>query len=162
MRTPIGDLEVLDHVRQATEGKDLVLLGVRPEHFEDAKLVDDAVRPHGTTFTAEVSQTEWLGNEQYGYIRYESDDRVQKLLDDLAKDLDGDEMEPVVVTSFDTSSRIRGGEEAEIWVDGRKMHIFDMETGENLTRDEEAGAELTRQANEERAREIERARAKGA
>lgn len=71
-------------------------------------------------------------------------------------------MEPVVVTSFDTSSRIRGGEEAEIWVDGRKMHIFDMETGENLTRDEEAGTELTRQANEERAREIERARAKGA
>ena len=40
------------------------------------------------------------------------------------------------------------------------MHVFDPETGENLTRDEEAGAELTREATEEREAEIERARQK--
>jgi multiple sugar transport system ATP-binding protein len=36
------------------------------------------------------------------------------------------------------------------------MHVFDPQTGENLTRDEEAGAELTREANEERKADIER------
>ncbi|WP_296136871.1 ABC transporter ATP-binding protein [uncultured Tessaracoccus sp.] len=158
MHTPIGDLDVPETVRAAAEGRDLVLLGVRPEHFEDASLVDEALRDKGTVFSADVSHTEWLGNEQYGYIHYESEDKVKTLLDELAKDLDGDEMEPVVVASFDTASRIRGGDRADIWVDGRKMHVFDLETGENLTRDEEAGAELTRQAREERDREMRRAR----
>ena len=157
MRTPIGELEVPERLVKAAEGKDIVLLGVRPEHFEDAKLVDSALRGHGTTFTAKVSHTEWLGNEQYGYIRYEPDTKTQRRLNELAKDLDGEEMEPQVVASFDAASRIRGGDEAELWVDGRKMHVFDVETGENLTRDEEAGAQLTKEANEERAREIERA-----
>ncbi|GAA1706627.1 ABC transporter ATP-binding protein [Propioniferax innocua] len=160
MQTPLGALEVPQRLLDAAEGKDVVLLGMRPEHFEDAKLVDEAIKPHGTTFSARVSHSEWLGNEQYGYIEYESDAKVKDLLDELARDLDGDEMEPQIVASFDAASRIRGGDDAELWVDGRRMHVFDVETGENLTRDAEAGARLTEEANEERAREIQRAREK--
>lgn len=158
MQTPLGELQMPERLLNAAEGRDVVLLGVRPEHFEDAKLVDSALREHGTTFTAQVNHTEWLGNEQYGYIRYEPNTKIQQRLDELAQDLDGEEMQPQVVAAFDASSRIRGGEEAELWVDGRKLHVFDVESGENLTRDEEAGAQLTSEANEERAREIERAK----
>ncbi|WP_297742440.1 ABC transporter ATP-binding protein [uncultured Tessaracoccus sp.] len=158
MQTPLGELQMPERLLRAAEGRDVVLLGVRPEHFEDAKLVDSALREHGTTFTAQVNHTEWLGNEQYGYIRYEPNAKIQQRLDELAQDLDGEEMQPQVVAAFDASSRIRGGEEAELWVDGRKLHVFDVESGENLTRDEEAGAQLTSEANEERAREIERAK----
>jgi multiple sugar transport system ATP-binding protein len=39
------------------------------------------------------------------------------------------------VVSLDGASRIKHGEEAEIWVDGSKMHLFDAATGENLTVD---------------------------
>ena len=161
MDTPLGQLEVPQRLIDAASGRDVVLLGVRPEHFEDAKLVDAAIREHGTTFSAELTHTEWLGNEQYGYIQYDPDAEVQGLLNELAQDLDADEMEPQVVVSFAAASRLRGGDDAELWVDGRGMHVFDVETGENLTRDAEAGARLTAEANEERAREIERARNKG-
>ena len=51
-----------------------------------------------------------------------------------------------------------GGSQAKLWLNTAKMHVFDPQTGENLTRDEEAGAELTREANEERKADIERMR----
>ncbi|MCM3662752.1 hypothetical protein M3148_17470, partial [Georgenia satyanarayanai] len=56
---------------------ELVLLGLRPEHFEDAKFVDEAKVGHGTMFDAEFTHTEWLGNQQYGYIHSQQDDTDQ-------------------------------------------------------------------------------------
>ena len=150
-RTPIGDIEVPERVQARLSGApELVLLGLRPEHFEDAKFVDEAKVGHGTMFDAEFTHTEWLGNQQYGYIHYQQDDTVQHKLNELAQELDADEMPAQVVVSLDASSRIRGGSTSKIWLDSRRMHVFNPETGENLTRDAEAGAELTREANEER------------
>ena len=157
LETPIGTLEVPEGVLAAARGKDLVLLGVRPEYFEDMEFVDEALVPHGSRLTATPSHTEWLGNEQYGYIGYEKDPQVAQVLDELAKDLDQDELPPQVVVTLNSASRIRGGTEAQLWVDTRKIHVFDVGTGENLTRDAEKGAELTRQAGEDRARELENA-----
>ena len=154
LETPIGTLEVPEGVLAAARGKDLVLLGVRPEYFEDMEFVDEALVPHGSRLTATPSHTEWLGNEQYGYIGYEKDPQVAQVLDELAKDLDQDELPPQVVVTLNSASRIRGGTEAQLWVDTRKIHVFDVGTGENLTRDAEKGAELTRQAGEDRAREL--------
>ena len=136
----------------------MVLVGVRPEFFEDAKLVDEAKKPHGSTFTATLTHTEWLGNEQYGYINFDPAPEVRELLNNLAREMDADELRPQVVVTLDAASRIRGGRESEIWLDTRKLHLFDAETGENLTRDAEAGAALTAEASEERAEEIENAR----
>jgi len=157
LETPIGTLEAPEAVLEAARGKDLVLLGVRPEYFEDMEYVDEVLVPHGSRLTATPSHTEWLGNEQYGYIDYEKDPQVAEVLDELAKDLDQDELPPQVVVTLNSGSRIRGGTEAQLWVDTRKIHVFDVGTGENLTRDAEKGAELTRQAGEDRARELENA-----
>jgi multiple sugar transport system ATP-binding protein len=157
--TPLGDIPVPDKAagKLPADGS-IVLLGLRPEHFEDAKFVEDSKAARGTTFDARFTHTEWMGNEQYGYINYQQDEAVRSKLNELARDLDGDEMHPNLVVSLDSTSRIRGGSEGRIWVDTARMHVFDPETGENLTRDEEAGAELTREAVEERKAEIERAR----
>ncbi|NHU85051.1 sn-glycerol-3-phosphate ABC transporter ATP-binding protein UgpC [Kocuria sp. JC486] len=156
--TPIGDIPVPEHAQgKLDKSGDLLILGVRPEHFADAKDVQDSPwASRGATFDAELTHTEWLGNQQYGYVRYEQDQDVKAKLDELAKDLDADEMPAQVVVELDASSRIRGGSQATLWVNTRKMHVFDPESGINLTRDEEAGAELTREANEERKAEIER------
>ncbi|MEX5301749.1 ABC transporter ATP-binding protein [Kocuria sabuli] len=157
--TPLGDFPVPQQAAGKLPGDDrIVLLGLRPEHFEDAKFVDEAKVSRGTTFDAEFTHTEWMGNEQYGYINYQQDETVKAKLDELAQDLDGDEMHPQIVVSLDATSRIRGGTQGRIWIDTRRMHVFDPETGENLTRDAEAGAELTREATEERKAEIDRAR----
>ena len=63
--------------------------------------------------------------------------------------------------SIDAASRIREGREAEFWLDSRKIHVFDPESGENLTRDAEAGAELTRQATEDRIEAVQQGSAEG-
>ncbi|MUK00568.1 sn-glycerol-3-phosphate ABC transporter ATP-binding protein UgpC [Vibrio cholerae] len=154
LKTALGNLEIPAEKAQKAAGKSVVLVGVRPEFFEDAKLVEDHKRPNGSTFTATLTHTEWLGNEQYGYINFDPVPEMRELLDNLARDMDADELRPQVVVTLDAASRIRGGREAEIWLDTRKLHLFDAETGENLTRDAEAGAELTREASEERAEEI--------
>ncbi|WP_026532180.1 ABC transporter ATP-binding protein [Arthrobacter sp. H41] len=154
LKTVLGDLAITPEKAAKAAGKRVVLVGVRPEFFEDAKLVEDSKRGHGSTFTASLTHTEWLGNEQYGYITFDPAPEVRELLNNLARDMDADELRPQIVVTLDAASRIRGGREAEIWLDTRKLHLFDPETGENLTRDAAAGAALTEEANEERAEEI--------
>ena len=39
------------------------------------------------------------------------------------------------MVSLDGASRIKEGDDATIWVDARKIHLFDPSTGENLTMD---------------------------
>ncbi|MCY1158890.1 MAG: ugpC [Citricoccus sp.] len=158
LSTPIGDIPIPADRAAVAQGKDLVLVGVRPEFFEDAALVDDAKMSKGSVFTAELSHLEWLGHEQYGYIEFEPDEKVRRLLSELAADMDADELRPQVVTTLSAESRVRPGRPVDLWVDTSRIHIFDPESGENLTRDAEAGAELTRMAAEERERELAAAR----
>ena len=158
LRTAVGDITIPEEKAGKAAGKKIVLVGLRPEFFEDAKFVDEAKLSHGSTFTAPISHTEWLGNEQYGYIPFHPDPEVKELLDNLARDMDADELRPQIVVTIDAASRIRGGRDAELWLDTRKVHLFDPETGENLTRDAQAGAELTEEANAARAEEIAMAR----
>src|SRR3954452_7704650 len=159
LSTPFGPIEVDERRAKAVSGRDLLLVGIRPEYFEDASLVDEAKRPLGSVFRARVDVTEWLGDAQYAYIPYEAPESVEKQLRELSRELDSEELRTQAVVSIDSTSRIREGREAEFWLDARKIHIFDPSTGENLTRDAEAGAALTRMATEDREEQVEDAKA---
>jgi multiple sugar transport system ATP-binding protein len=39
-----------------------------------------------------------------------------------------------VVARLDAASQVKRGEEAELWVDSTKLHLFDPETGQSLKR----------------------------
>lgn len=138
-----------------------MLVGIRPEYFEDASLVDEAKKHVGSAFTAKVDVTEWLGDSQYAYIPYEAPAEVETKLKELSRELDADQLRTQAIVSIDSTSRIREGRDAEFWLDARKIHVFDPESGENLTRDPEAGAELTRLAAEDRAEQVAQARGQG-
>ena len=73
LETPFGTHAVeSDRMRRAGE-HDLVILGIRPQDFEDASLLSDEKRPAGPDGTkATVDVTEWLGNELYAYVPYEA------------------------------------------------------------------------------------------
>jgi len=150
LETPFGQVRLDERKARAVAGRDLVLMGVRPEHFEDASLVDPAKRDTGTVFTARVDITEWLGDSQYAYIPFEAPEAVTAQLRDLSRELDSDQLRTQAIVSIDATSRIREGREAEFWLDTRKVHLFDPASTDNLTRDAEAGAELTRQVAEDR------------
>ena len=159
LSTPLGDIELPEHIASAGKDREVVLAGARPEFFEDASQVGEGRRERGSVFSAELNHVEWLGNEQYGYISYQNDPRVAEVLQNLAQDMDTDELRTQLVVAVDAMSRLRGGDTTELWVDAGRIHLFDPATGENLTRDAEAGAELTRQAADDRRRDRERAAA---
>jgi len=152
---PFGTIEIprdkADRVAHAAS-KGLLMAGIRPEHFEDAAVVEDP-KP-GSTFRAPVEVVEWLGNEAYAYIPFEAPEAVRGQLEQLERDLDGESLRTQLVVSLDGSSRIAEGDEAEIWVDGSKMHLFDPATGENLTMDKDRAGMVAPHAMEDAAEPV--------
>jgi multiple sugar transport system ATP-binding protein len=130
---PFGTVTLSHQKAQQVQGKDLLIAGIRPEHFNDAAVVDSSIRGHGSTFRATVDVVEWLGHEAYAYIPFEAPPEVSEQLAQLERDLDGETLRTQLVVSLDANSRIVKGEEAEIWVDPEQMHLFDPATGDNLT-----------------------------
>ncbi|RFS82120.1 sn-glycerol-3-phosphate ABC transporter ATP-binding protein UgpC [Actinomadura spongiicola] len=164
LETPLGRFEVQDERKLAAVGdRDVVLVGIRPEHFEDASLVGDEKKSQGSIIRARVDVTEWLGNEQYAYVPYEAPADLAAQLRDLSRELDSDQLRTQAVVSLDAASTITPGREAELWIDTKRLHLFDPATSDNLTRDEEHVAELDRVAEESRAaqREAQREPAEG-
>lgn len=76
---------------------------------------------------------EWLGNEAFGYIPYEAPPEVASQLEELARELDSEALRTQIIVALDSASRIRDGEEAELHVDSRRMHLFEPGSGDNLT-----------------------------
>jgi multiple sugar transport system ATP-binding protein len=130
---PFGTVRIPPEKAQRAQGKGLLIAGIRPEHFDDASVVEPPRLEHGSTFRAKVDVTEWLGNEAYAYIPIDLPPEIQTQLTELERELDMEALRPQLVVSLDAASRIGEGEEAEIFVDARKMHLFDPQTQENLT-----------------------------
>ncbi|WEV78013.1 ATP-binding cassette domain-containing protein [Janibacter cremeus] len=143
-------------VKERLTGQKLLLVGIRPEHIKDADLGDTVAG--GVRFDAVVDQTEWLGNEQYAYVPFDVDGDVKEKLDELDQELDGEGMRTQMVVNLDPRSRVREGDVAHFVFDPALMHVFDPESEDCLTRDDEAAAELARQSEEDRQRALERAR----
>jgi len=127
-------------VAEEARGHGVLIAGIRPEHFETASTVDDAKRTQGLSFTAHVDVIEWLGSEQYAYVPFDAPEEVRRPLAELATELDSEQLRTQLVVKLDAESRITEGADAELWLNPRRMHLFDPESGRNLTagRDETA------------------------
>ncbi|HET8599221.1 MAG TPA: sn-glycerol-3-phosphate ABC transporter ATP-binding protein UgpC [Segeticoccus sp.] len=157
LRLPLVDVPVPSSLAEKIAGKELVIVGVRPEHFKDASLHDSAPQD-AVRFHAPVDVTEWLGNEQYAYIPFEAEPAVQAKLEELDRDLDGEGMRTQLVVNLDARSRIREGDEAELLFDPSTMHVFDPETGVCLTRDEQEAGRIAAESEADRKRALERSK----
>jgi multiple sugar transport system ATP-binding protein len=134
IETPFGDLAAEGERFERIGDRDLVIIGIRPEHITEALLVPIERRGHGLTFNAEVDVTEWLGHELFAYIPYEAPHEVANRLKELQRELDSEQMRTQLVVSLDPSSPVESGRKAELWFDIERVHVFDPQTEENLTR----------------------------
>jgi multiple sugar transport system ATP-binding protein len=132
---PFGTVQIPESRSKAAQNKGLLIAGVRPEHFEDASVMEPGKADAASTFKATVDVVEWLGNEAYAYIPFEAPPEVVKQLEDLEHEMDGETLRTQLVISLDGASHIEAGQEADIWINAAKMHLFDPATGENLTVD---------------------------
>jgi len=158
LKLPFCDVPVSGELAQKVQGKDIVIVGVRPEYFKDASL--DGSK--GVDFTATVDVTEWLGNEQYAYIPFEADPAVKAKLDELDRELDGEGMRTQMVVNLDARSRIKEGQEARLTFDPAFMHVFDPNSGDCLTRDEEKAKLIAEESEADRRGALERVRVREA
>jgi multiple sugar transport system ATP-binding protein len=139
VKTPLGDLRLPDSVRGAVGGADggrHVIVGIRPESFEDAELVGGDTRDRGMTFRAKIDLVEQLGAEQYAYFQLEHEGVQSDELRELAEDAGSDEVpssgEGQIVARLESASGISRGADAELWLDLSKLHFFDPSGGRNL------------------------------
>jgi multiple sugar transport system ATP-binding protein len=110
----------------------LLIAGIRPEDFEVAERVDPDLG--GCRFSAVVDVVEWLGREQYAYVPFEAPPEIAEKLKALAGELDSDSIRTQLVVEVAADSKIRRGEEANLWFEPEKLMFFDPATGENLSR----------------------------
>jgi multiple sugar transport system ATP-binding protein len=138
VRLPMGNVRLGDEARQRAGGVQSgqsVVAGIRPESFEDASLVSDDVRDIGMTFKTQIDLVESLGAEKYAYFRVEESKVESEELRELAEDAGSAELgatEGQVVARLESATRIERGAEAELWLDSRTLHFFDLETGRTL------------------------------
>jgi multiple sugar transport system ATP-binding protein len=138
LRSPLGDITLpAEHrgkVERAGAGRD-VIMGIRPEHFQDAALVDGK-RDHGVVFAAAIDVLEWLGADQYAYFHLPGARASARELEELAADAgaaDAPGAGDQIVARLDTTSRAREGQPLQLWLDPRKVQLFDPDTGAHLT-----------------------------
>jgi multiple sugar transport system ATP-binding protein len=132
--TALGEAQLPDRCRQAVErskSSGNVILGIRPEHFEDAALVGD--KP-GATFDAPVDIVEAMGSDVYAYFIMKGEEARSAELDELAADAGNDlHADGVPITArLDAASHVQRGKTARLWYDTSKVAVFDADTGENL------------------------------
>ncbi|WP_283632918.1 ABC transporter ATP-binding protein [Mycolicibacterium poriferae] len=134
---PFATVPLRDEWRERVEEGKVYIAGIRPGAFEDAEFVDDDKRSRGVTFDVTIDVTEWLGNEQYAFVPFDADTEISGQLAELASELDSEQLRSQICVELDPMSRVSSGDKATLWLDASRLHLFDPQSGDNLTRSTE-------------------------
>jgi multiple sugar transport system ATP-binding protein len=145
LKLPLGEVPLSDRQRAALgQGGRSLIVGLRPEHFEDAALMGDQ-RERGVTFQTKIDVLESMGSEYYAYFRMEGPSTGSAELQELAADLGSGDMAEEdttqAVARLDIESRVQEGETIELWFDPDHMHLFDADGGDRLDADGRPGVQ---------------------
>ena len=138
LRTPFGELAAPEGLKGTGGGEREVIVGIRPEHLEDARVVEGEAKSQGATFKAKLDLVEALGAEYYAYFHLEGTKVESEHLSEVAADAGLGEVpsakagETSLVARLNEMSEIREGDEIELWLDTRRLQFFDPDNGENL------------------------------
>jgi multiple sugar transport system ATP-binding protein len=139
LHTPLGDFPLPGRMRTALESAPgslrEIILGIRPEHFEDLDLVDPVERGHGVTFTGTVEVVESTGSDKYAYFAAPGARASSAELQELAVDSGAAEVADAgqLVTRVAAASKATKGATLTVWFDLAHAHVFDPTSGRNLT-----------------------------
>jgi multiple sugar transport system ATP-binding protein len=114
-----------------------LVVGIRPEHMEDAALVSADDRARGATFRTTIDVLESVGSDLFAHFTIQTEGVESEELQELAEDAGTADVPHTAegeqaVARFSSESRVRRGQEAEIWLDTSKLHFFDGHTGRSL------------------------------
>ena len=116
-----------------------MIVGLRPENFEDVEVIGDLKEERGVTFEAEIDLVESLGSDLFAYFHIESEgvqsDQLADLVEESLEETGAGEIREgheQIVARLDPTSKVKRRETAQLWADTAKLHLFDPESGESL------------------------------
>jgi multiple sugar transport system ATP-binding protein len=121
---------VLDLLATNSAPKD-VIVGVRPEHLQDAALIDAYQRISSLSFEVNVDLVESLGADKYVYFTAEGPVVHSDQLSELDDETGGPEHE--FVARVPAASKAVKGKKFELAFDTSQLAVFDPDSGANLT-----------------------------
>jgi multiple sugar transport system ATP-binding protein len=132
VKLPFGEVtltqEVLDLLGRRKPNN--VIVGIRPEHLQDASLIDTYERIRALVFEVKADVVESLGAEKYVHFKIEGAAAQSAQLTAAAESELG---ENEFVARVSTESTAKAGQTLELAFDTSKIAIFDADSGENLT-----------------------------
>jgi multiple sugar transport system ATP-binding protein len=141
VKMPFGDVTLPDQVRSRLQrdggqGARDVIVGIRPEHFEDAAVEGDL--PNRMKFRTKVDVVESMGSEIYVYFDVESRQIESADLTELAADAGMEDLPShgggqQVVARLSADSKAKPGGEVELSIDCSEMKLFAADTGRSMT-----------------------------
>jgi multiple sugar transport system ATP-binding protein len=141
LKWPLGDVTLpAERVRlleQEKAGRDVVV-GIRPEDFEDAALVEGAKREQGGVMNVKPDVLESVGSDVFAYFPVAKPDIAQAAeLQRVAQEVgsgDAPDSSGTFVARLNPATRAKEGAAFDIWFDTHKLHLFDAQTGQALGR----------------------------
>jgi len=133
VRMPMGEITLTQEVHDMLDKHpkpNNVIVGIRPEHLEDASLIDTYQRIRALVFEVKVDVVESLGAEKYVHFKIEGASAQSAQLAAAAESEVG---ENEFVARVSTESKVTPGQTVELAFDTSKIAIFDADSGVNLT-----------------------------
>jgi len=141
LKWPLGETQLPAATVQKLE-KDKasghIVVGIRPEEFDDAALLEPAKREQGTVVTLKAEVLESMGSDVYAYFPVPRQDAGQMAeVEQVAQEVgtvDAPGSGETLVARLNPATSAREGGQVELWFDPRKLHLFDSTTGHALGR----------------------------
>jgi multiple sugar transport system ATP-binding protein len=133
VRLPMGEITLTQEVHDLLarhKRPNNVIVGIRPEHLEDAALIDTYQRIRALVFEVNADVVESLGAEKYVHFKIEGAGAQSAQLEAAAESEVG---ENEFVARVSTESKVVEGQTIQLAFDMSKIAIFDADTGVNLT-----------------------------
>ena len=131
---PFGEVMLTPEVQEvigAHPKPENVIVGVRPEHLQDASLIDGYQRIRALTFEVKADLVESLGADKYLYFSTSGWDVHSAQLDELAAESEAQENQFVARVPAESKAAI--GQSVELAFDTSRLAVFDPDSGVNLT-----------------------------
>jgi multiple sugar transport system ATP-binding protein len=139
LKFPLGTVALARGAANGAPRSGRVIVGIRPEDFEDPPARPVGDRDGGITVRAMVDVLESTGSDIYAHLSLEpgaGGALDEPLLRELAAATAEDEVAPPggpeVIARVGAKSSLTEGQEGELWLDTSRIHLFDPADGERL------------------------------
>jgi multiple sugar transport system ATP-binding protein len=144
VKLPFGEARIPDRLRQGLraapgghKGATDVIVGIRPEAFEDAA-VETAAGPDSVRFSTRIDVVESMGSELFVYFDVHGKNIEATQLEELAIDAGLEDLPShgdgqQVVARLDAGSKAAPGGQIDLVMDTSAIKLFDADGGHSLT-----------------------------